>query len=133
MTTKSTSNISHVVIHPYAQKHFVKDFLKVHKSVWTQTRKFIEYELLHLDNLLLTSKAEVINENESHRIIKVEFKIAGSKESAKTSWNRIIVCHNMCECICHVLLVYNKTHIKWDNETARRVREVKNNCGIEWL
>lgn len=128
--TISTNLITTILIHPYAQKHFVKYFEKTYKSQRSQSREFIQFAILHMDNTLLSTKAEVINEYESGRIIKLEFKIAWSKESAKTSWNRMIIYHEYETATCHVLLVYHKGHIKWPNETAWWKKEVVDNCEV---
>lgn len=128
--TRSTKPITTIFIHPYAQRHFVKDFVKSYKSQRKQTWTFVEDMLYRLDNTLLTSKAEGIHETEYGKIVKLEFKISGSKDSAKTWWHRMIIYHEYDTATCHVLLVYSKTHIKGDNETAWWRKEIKENCDI---
>ena len=79
---------------------------------------------------MLTTKVEMIHQNDSWQILKCEFKIAGSNESAKSSGNRMIVYHEYQTQTCHVLLIYSKSHIKGDYETARWRKEIMENCEI---
>lgn len=44
-----------------------------------------------------------------------------------TSWNRIIVFVDESNMEIHILLLYAKTDVSWDNETAWWQNEIKNN------
>ncbi|MFZ3055061.1 MAG: hypothetical protein WA091_03750, partial [Minisyncoccales bacterium] len=61
------------------------------------------------------------------KIVKTEFKIAGSKESAKTSGNRCIVAWHKNDNLVFILLVYGKTDLssgnKETNEWKRMIRD----------
>ena len=119
------SNYS-VQIEGFAERHFIKSFEKKHKNHWDVTLRAIIAELERIDNLLLTDKADTIIDAGNIKIIKTEFKIAGSNESAKTSGNRCIVAWNTKERIVSVLLVYGKTDITSKNkETDEWKRMIK--------
>ncbi len=48
-----------------------------------------------------------------------KFKVAGTKESAKTSGNRCIVAWVPAKQLVEVLLVYTKTNLEGGNETTK--------------
>ncbi len=107
-----------VTIEHFALRHFIKSFEKKYKQRWDITLRAIMAELERLDNFLLTDKAETIISTPNVKIIKTRFKIAGSKESAKTSGNRCIVSVSTNLSKVSVLLVYSKTDIALSNETS---------------
>ncbi len=116
-----------VTIEKFAQSHFADGFTKKHKEHWDVTLDAIKASLERIDSLLLTSKATMICENAGIQIIKTEFRIDGTKESAKTSGNRCIVAWHVEERHVSVLLVYGKTDISSRSETATWKNLVKVN------
>lgn len=110
----------------YAERYFIKSFSKKYKTRDT-TFAQIENMLTRIDMLLLSSKAEKIHMCDTWYIAKCEFKIAWSNESAKSSWNRVIIYVNEVSLKVDILLLYSKTDIHWSNETAWRENEIKQN------
>lgn len=106
------------MIEDFAERHFIKSFQKKYQGKWDITRLAIVAELERVDNLLLTDRAETISDVEGVQIIKTKFRIAGTKESAKSSGNRCIVALNKEKQSVSVLLVYTKTDLSSKNETA---------------
>ncbi|MEK7136448.1 MAG: hypothetical protein AAB821_02560 [Patescibacteria group bacterium] len=84
-------------------------------------------ELERIDTLLLTSRAETICDAGDIKIVKTKFRVAGTKESAKISGNRCIVAWHTDKQFVVVLLVYAKTDITGDKETAQWKKIVKEN------
>ena len=68
-----------------------------------------------------------ICENDGVKIIKTEFRVNGTKESAKTSGNRCIVSWNVEKKLVSILLVYGKTDISERNETAAWKKLIREN------
>lgn len=121
------SNYS-VQIEEFAEKHFIKSFKKKYISGWDVTLRAILFQLERIDNLLQTDKAITIIDSGEVKIIKTEFKIAGSKESAKTSGNRCIVAWHIKERFVSILLVYSKTDLNSNNkETDEWKKLIKDN------
>lgn len=116
-----------VQIEDFAERHFIKSFQKKYKTHWDSTMVAIIAELERIDNLLKTDKAEIICEMDGVKIIKTKFRVAGTKESAKSSGNRCIVAWNYEKKSVSLLLVYGKTDIEGDNETAQWKEIIKNN------
>ena len=116
-----------VQIEGFAEKHFIKSFEKKHKKHWDVTLRAIVAELERIDNLLLTSRAEIICDAGDIKIVKTKFTVAGTKESAKTSGNRCIVAWHKDKQFVSVLLVYAKTDITGEKETAQWKKLVKEN------
>lgn len=121
------SNYS-VQIEDFAERHFIKSFKKKYNSGWEVTLRAIIFQLERIDNLLSTNKAETIIDGGEIKIIKTEFKIAGSKESAKTSGNRCVVAWHTKDRFVSILLVYGKTDLTSKNkETDEWKSIIKNN------
>ena len=121
------SNYS-VQIEEFTEKHFIKSFQKKHNSKWDVTLRAIVFQLERIDNFLQTDKARTIIDGGDIKIIKTEFKIAGSKESAKTSGNRCIVAWHIKERFVSILLIYNKTDLTSNNkETDEWKKIIKDN------
>lgn len=114
-----------VQIEDFAERHFIKRFRKKYNNQWDITLRAIILELERIDNLLLTNKANIIIDSDI-KIIKTEFKIAGSKESAKTSGNRCIAAWHKNDNFVSILLVYGKTDLSSGNkETDEWKRIIK--------
>lgn len=120
------SNCS-VSIEKFAENHFVKTFEKKHKSHWEVTLRSVVDGLVRIELLLTTNKAETICDAGSVRIVKTQFRIDGSKESAKASGNRCIVAWHTENQHVAVLLVYAKTDITAHGETAAWKKLVRDN------
>ncbi|MEK7644976.1 MAG: hypothetical protein AAB391_01445 [Patescibacteria group bacterium] len=116
-----------VRIEPFAERHFIKGFEKKYKGHWEVTLRAIIAGLERIDLLITTSRAETICDVEGIKIVKTEFRVDRTKESARTSGNRCIVAwHEEKQCVS-VLLVYGKTDIASHNETAEWQRIVREN------
>lgn len=107
-----------VIIEDFAERHFIKNFKKKYNNFWDVTLRAIVAEFERIDMLLQTEKAETISCVGSVKIIKTEFKIAGTKESAKTSGNRCIIAVDEKLKKVSVLLVYTKADVKGAIETV---------------
>ena len=108
-----------IVIEKFAQRHFIKSFEKKYKGAWDITWTAVEEEFKRFDSLLETSIAETIIDDKAFKICKTEFRIAGTKESRKSSGNRCIVAVRKDTHKVHVLLVYRKSDLGHENETAQ--------------
>lgn len=116
-----------VHIETFAERYFIKSFQKKYKTRWDFTLRAIIAELERIDTLLLTDKAETISDVDDIKIIKTKFKIAKTKESANSSGNRCIVAWSENKHLVSVLLVYGKTHLSGNNETAEWKKIIKDN------
>ena len=124
----STVNMNYSVqIEAFAERHFIKGFQKKYKMWWNSTLLAIVAELERIDTLLLTDRAETICDVGGIKIIKTKFRVAKTKESAKTSGNRCIVAWHESKQLVIVLLVYGKTNLSGSNETARWKKIIKEN------
>ena len=71
----------------------------------------------HIENMLLTKRADLISVAENSRLVKLDFAIFGLKVSPKSSGNRCILFLDDEIKIVKVLLVYSKNDISTNNET----------------
>jgi len=116
-----------VVFEPFTERHFVKTFAKKFKGAWDITSLIIKKEFEQIDLLFLRRVAEIIVGSGDVKICKTEFKIAGTKESRHSSGNRCIVAIHTATNEVRVLLIYAKTDLGGDNETANWKRMVRDN------
>lgn len=119
-----------VKIEDFAKRHFIKSFQKKYNKHWDLTLVAITAEFERIDALLQTERAETIIDAETIKIIKTQFRVSGTKESAKTSGNRCIVAWNIDTKQVSILLVYAKTDLKGHNETAYWQKVIKENYPI---
>lgn len=109
----------HVVVEPFALRHFIKSFAKKYPGAWERTYSGLLLEFSLVDLLFQKSIAETILESEEVKICKTEFKIAGTEYSRHSSGNRCIIAVHKDSHRVSVLLVYGKTDIPSHNETMQ--------------
>jgi len=116
-----------VEIERFAERHFIKKFQKKHKNAWDITWRAIVEEFKRIDSLLNTSIAQTIIDVNNIKIIKTEFRIAGTKQSRKGSGNRCIITVHRDTNTVYVLLVYHKNNLEKGNETVKWKQIIKEN------
>ncbi|MCF7846135.1 MAG: hypothetical protein K9L85_02765 [Candidatus Peribacteraceae bacterium] len=119
-----------VVFSDFAERHFCKSFLKKYKRQWIETEKTIRVTLEHAHQFEQTSLIDNLkfSQNDGVGIFKLDFRVAGTNESPKTSGNRVIffVCNNTSK--IEILLVYGKDHCqKNKSETQWILEQIKQN------
>ena len=126
-------------IEGFAQRHFIKGFVKKHKSKhWEVTLTAIKSILARYDNIApnhkpLDSKLDVICPCGQYMVVKLDFAIAGTQTFPKSSGNRVVAAVDTENKIIKILLVYSKNDIgppnetvKWKNKVASNYEEFKN-------
>ena len=114
-------------VEEFAERYFIKKFHKKYQGKWDTTMVAIKAQLSRIDSLLLTDKADTVVDGGDVKIIKTEFRVMGTKESAKSSGNRCIVAWHQKELLVFILLVYSKTDLSGHNETAEWQNIIKTN------
>jgi uncharacterized membrane-anchored protein len=120
-----------VTITHFAENHFCKTFFKKYKHKWLSTRQTIEFNLQRSYALFKeTNLIDLIkySSDENRGIFKLDFRIAGTNESPKSSGNRAVftLCNKTGN--IEVLLVYGKDHCKKkQSETQWLLEEIKTN------
>ena len=114
-----------VVFEDFAKRHFIKNFEKKYKSQWNKTQDDIVFVCEHIENMLLTKRADLISVADNYRLVKLDFAIFGLKVSPKSSGNRCILLLNDTLRIVRVLLVYSKNDIPTHNETQEWKKIIK--------
>lgn len=116
-----------VRIEEFAERHYIKSFEKKYKAHWGVTLKAIIAALERIDSLLNTDKANFVCGNDLVKLVKVEFRVVATKESAKSSGNRCIVAWHIEKRYVSILFVYGKTDLSGHNETAEWKNIIKEN------
>jgi hypothetical protein len=115
----------------YAEKHFCKDFLKKYKiKKWLSTKQTINDILEKSFGFQQTGLIDIIkySPEENKGIFKLDFRVAGTTYSPKSSGNRavFVLCNKTGK--IEILLVYGKDHCKKkQSETQWFLEHVKNN------
>lgn len=124
----STSDQYLVQLSDYAKRHYVKAFEKRYaKKQWDVTLRSIYADLARIDGYLKYDKAETIHDDGSRKIVKLYFRVAQTKDSAKGSGNRAIVLVEKATRVVTILLIYSKNEITTPNETTKWETEIKDN------
>lgn len=108
-----------VLVEKFAERHFIKTFLKKYKTQWTRTLNDILFMCEHIENMLKTQRADLISVNGNYRLVKLDFAIFGTKLSPKKSGNRCILVVDDKLRLVRILLVYAKTDLSPKNETQQ--------------
>jgi len=104
---------------PFAERHYAKVFSKKYKGTWLTTRNDIIEVAKRIDNMLEYKRADLIASVSYHKLVKLDFAIAGTRVSPKASGNRCIL--HIDEEVHHVevLLAYSKNDLGPPNETSK--------------
>lgn len=108
-----------VVVEKFAERHFIKSFLKKYKSNWVKTLGDVIFMCGHIENMLETQRADLISVIGDYRLVKLDFAIFGTKLSPKKSGNRCILVVDDKLRLVRILLVYAKTDLSSKNETQQ--------------
>lgn len=120
-----------VVVEKFSERHYAKKFKKKYKKAWVLTQSSLIKEFQRIDALIeKTSIAEIISEKEDIQIVKTEFRVAGTKQSAKNSGNRCIIAVHKDVQVVKVLLIYHKNDLTGSgNETSKWKKIIRDNFG----
>ena len=117
-----------VIVEPFAERHCIKGFAKKYKGAWDITWRAVTEEMKRVETLSGTSIAETISDRDGIRIMKMEFRVAGTQESRHASGNRIILAVESGRMVVRVLIVYNKNDLTGGvSETAQWKSMVREN------
>ena len=120
-----------VIFSNYSQRHYCKDFIKKYKPrQWIETKKTIIAVLERAHSFQERNLIDLLSFNQEveRGIFKLDFRVAGTKESPKTSGNRVIF--NLCNLTAkiEILIVYNKNNCdKKQSETQWIFNQIKEN------
>jgi hypothetical protein len=119
-----TSNYG-VEFEEFTARHFIKSFEKKYKTAWSKTQEDVVEVCKHIDIMLQLKRADLISENESHKLVKLDFAVEGTKVSPKASGNRCILHIDEELHVVRILIVYSKNDISEPNETQKWKTMVK--------
>lgn len=116
-----------VEIAEFAERHFIKKFEKKYKTQWEKTKETLIFECEHIQNMLLSQRADLITTSEGCQLVKLDFAVFGTKISPKKSGNRCILAVDNNLHIVKIMLVYAKTDLPPRNETQEWKKLIKVN------
>ena len=120
-----------VIFSNYAERHYCKHFIKKYKAKqWIETKKTIVAALKRSFTFQGTDLIDSLrfSQEDDFGIFKLDFRVAGTNTSPKSSGNRTVfsLCNNTGN--IKVLLVYGKTHCdKKHTETQWIFEHIKGN------
>lgn len=110
---------------PFAERHYAKAFAKKYKNSWLETRYNIDEVCKRIDRMLDFNRADLIYSVGYHKLVKLDFAVAGTRISPKKSGNRCLLFINEEMRHVQVLIAYSKNDIGPPNETAKWKRVIK--------
>lgn len=116
-----------VKIERFAESHYIKKFSKKYKNFWEPTFRGVISELERFDEFVKTDYIDLISSFEDSSVFKMDFRVAGTKFSRKSSGNRCIISLNKDKNEICVLLMYHKNDIGDKNETATWKKIIRDN------
>jgi len=114
-----------VFVEEFANRHYIKSFVKKYKGKpWEITLSAIKSILARYDNIApnhrpIDSKLDIICPCGQYMMVKLDFAVAGTQMSPKSSGNRVVAAVDSEKKIIKILLVYSKNDIGPPNETAK--------------
>ena len=115
----------------FCERHYCKDFKKKYSlNKWLDTKETIIAVLERAHVLQNSSLVDTLkfSQEDGIGIFKMDFRVAGTKFSPKTSGNRVIFALNHATGNIVVLLVYGKDHCaKRQSETQWILEQIKEN------
>ena len=111
-----------VTFEDYAVRHYLKKFRKKYRHQWSSTEDGIRNKLARIDTVIDNQRIEVIHctDDRQELIVKDKFKIARSRNSAKTAGDRLIAHVDHRRRLVKVLLIYHKNDLpKKRGETSQ--------------
>lgn len=112
---------------PFCDRYYIKSFAKKYKSAWDKTQEDIKEVCRRIDGMLEYKRADLISSAGQYKLVKLDFAIAGAKQSPKSSGNRCILVVDEDIRLVKVILIYSKNDISQPNETAKWKKIVKEN------
>lgn len=103
----------------FAERHYAKVFSKKYNSAWLITRDDLNAVCIRIDRMLELSRADLIARVDQYELVKLDFAVAGTRISPKTSGNRCIILINEDTRHVDILLAYSKNDIGPPNETQK--------------
>jgi hypothetical protein len=114
-----------VEFEPFSERHYRKKFQKAYRNRWDSTERAIIALCARIDNTFLYNRASVIAVSGVYKLAKLDFNVAGTRESPKSSGNRCIICVDEGMRLARILLVYSKNEISPPNETQKWKRIIR--------
>ena len=111
----------------FAEKYYIKKFRKKYKTYWETTFRGLEKVLENLDSVRGTDMIEEIRSQGDLAVLKMQFRVAGTNFSKKTSGNRCILSANRKTREIRILLVYHKNDLGGKNETVTWKKLIRDN------
>jgi hypothetical protein len=108
-----------VTFEPFTERHYVKKFQKEYKDKWLITERAIIAVCERIDNMLQYNRADLISISGYYKLVKLDFAVAGTNTSPKSSGNRCILLVEEDTREVKILLVYSKNEISPPNETQK--------------
>lgn len=117
-----------VIIEGFAERYYIKKFLKKYKEKkWQITQEAIEEICTNPLKAIEKNKLETIVDGGDVLICKLDFAVAGMSQSPRSSGNRAIIAVHKDRKLSRILFIYHKNDLGKGNETASWKAVIKNN------
>lgn len=123
-----TSNkIFQVYFSDYSKNHFLKKFKKKYPGKqWQLTEESIRQDLsrINFSDLQTSQQIDELWWDKTIWTFKYDFRIAGTKESTKSSGNRLVGVIDVKKNLIEIVVIYNKTDLPSNVSETQYIRKI---------
>lgn len=123
-----TSNkIFQVYFSDYSKNHFLKKFKKKYPGKqWQLTEESIRQDLsrINFSDLQTSQQIDELWWDKTIWTFKYDFRIAGTKESTKSSGNRLVGVIDVKKNLIEIVIIYNKTDLPSNVSETQYIRKI---------
>ena len=123
-----TSNkIFQVYFSDYSKNHFFKKFKKKYPGKqWQLTEESIRQDLsrINFSDLQTSQQIDELWWDKTIWTFKYDFRIAGTKESTKSSGNRLVGVIDVKKNLIEIVVIYNKTDLPSNVSETQYIRKI---------
>lgn len=128
----ASDKIFQVEFSGYSKHHFLKKFKKKHPGKqWLLTEESIKQDLsrINFNDLQLSQQVDELWNDGKLWVFKYDFRVAGTKESTKSSGNRLVGIIDLAQNLITIIVIYHKTDLPGNISETQYINGIVN----EWF
>lgn len=128
----ASDKIFQVEFSGYSKHHFLKKFKKKYPGKqWLLTEESIKQDLsrINFNDLQLSQQVDELWNDGKLWVFKYDFRVAGTKESTKSSGNRLVGIINLAQNLITIIVIYHKTYLPGNISETQYINGIVN----EWF
>ena len=110
----ANNKIFQVIFSDYSKNHFLKKFKKKYPGrQWPLTEESIKQDLsrINFNDIQSSQQIDELWSDDKLWVFKYDFRVAGTKESTKSSGNRLVGIIDLATNLITIIVIYHKTDL----------------------